>query len=409
MEHQEHDLWQGGPWEQPSPTFPAPPRVEIPPRPQVRARRARRRRRLAFCAALVLIGGLTGTAVLLGQSRARLGSQMGKDNSADWSMTQPAYTDSVLPQAETGTGVTVNISPLPEQVLSYTQVYEKNQQSIVTIHVLDQDGLGQGTGIVLTQDGYIITNAHVVEGAAQAVVMLSDDTYYEASLVGSSTEEDLAVLKIDAQDLVPAEFGDSSLLQVGDTVSALGNPLGYRMTLTAGIVSALDREMEIDGSTMYLIQTSAAINFGNSGGALLNDRGQVVGVTAVKIVAKDGSAEALGFAIPTERVKYVVDQLIAGEEIKTPVLGITVQKQAGVDGLVVKEIQDWSDAEEKGLQVGDVITAANGSQVNSFRDLQKIKNLQRVGDSILLQVQRGGQTLEVSIRLEDEAAHTGED
>jgi S1-C subfamily serine protease len=238
------------------------------------------------------------------------------------------------------------------------------------------------------------------------VVVLNDDTYYEASLVGISTEEDLAVLKIQAQDLVPAEFGDSTLLRVGDEVCALGNPLGYRMTLTAGIISAVDRKMEMDGSTMYLLQTSAAINFGNSGGALLNDRGQVVGVTAVKIVSDDGSAEALGFAIPTERVKYVVDQLIAGEEIRTPVLGITVENRSGVTGVTVTEIQDWSDASAQGLQVGDVIVGVNGKTVSVFRDLQRVKDLQKVGDSLLLQVERNGQTLEISVRLEDEAAHS---
>lgn len=408
MDYQDNDLWQGGPWEQPSPTFPPPPRVEIPQWTEKRRRRFKGKRWIAFGLVLVLICGLTGTAVLLNRN-VKFENRGETAPSQNWGAAQPSYAEGSLPQAETGTGVTVTISPLPEEVLTYTQVYEKNEQSIVTIHVLDQEGLGQGTGIVLTQDGYIITNAHVIEGAQQATVVLNDDTYYEASLVGSSAEEDLAVLKIDAQGLTPAEFGDSSLLRVGDTVSALGNPLGYRMTLTAGIISAVDREMEIDGSTMYLLQTSAAINFGNSGGALLNDRGQVVGVTAVKIVSEDGSAEALGFAIPTERVKYVVDLLIAGEEIKTPILGITVQSDPEVDGLIVAEIQDWSDAKGKDLQVGDVITAVNGNQVRTFRDLQRIKDLQRVGDSLLLQVEREGQTLEVSVCLMDEAAYDLED
>jgi S1-C subfamily serine protease len=406
MEEQKNELWEGGPWEQPHPVFPDPPRVRIPQkRKQQQPRRSRRRHWIAFGVALVLIAGLTGAVIFWPRQTSGESSEWEMPSQAQ-ETSQSGSTATYLPQAETGTGVTVTVSPLPEETLTYAQVYEKNEQSIVTIHAMDQDGLGQGTGIVLTADGYIITNAHVVEGAVQAVVVLNDDTYYEASLVGISTEEDLAVLKIQAQDLVPAEFGDSTLLRVGDEVCALGNPLGYRMTLTAGIISAVDRKMEMDGSTMYLLQTSAAINFGNSGGALLNDRGQVVGVTAVKIVSDDGSAEALGFAIPTERVKYVVDQLIAGEEIRTPVLGITVENRSGVTGVTVTEIQDWSDASAQGLQVGDVIVGVNGKTVSVFRDLQRVKDLQKVGDSLLLQVERNGQTLEISVRLEDEAAHS---
>ena len=168
---------------------------------------------------------------------------------------------------------------------------------------MDRSGMGEGTGIVMTADGYIITNAHVVEGAIQAFVTTANDVTYDVQLVGMSLEEDLAVLKVEAQELSPAEFGDSFALRVGEEVSALGNPLGYRMSLSTGVVSALDRELVVEGSTMHLIQTTAAINFGNSGGALFNDRGQVVGVTAVKIVTDDGSTEGLGFAIHTERVK----------------------------------------------------------------------------------------------------------
>jgi S1-C subfamily serine protease len=352
---------------------------------------------------LVLICGLTGLAVWLGKGGISFAPP--EDGDGYPTVEQSSHTLGALPQAATGSGVTVTISPQTEETLTYTQVYEKNQQSIVTIYVMDEEGMGQGAGIVLTQDGYIITNAHVVQDAQEAVVVLSNDISYPASLVGSSESEDLAVLKIEAQGLIPAEFGDSNLLRVGDSVSALGNPLGYSLTLTPGIVSALDRQVNVDGNTMYLLQTSAPINFGNSGGALLNDRGQVVGVTTVKIVTQDGSAEALGFAIPTERVKYVVDQLIAGEEIRTPVLGITAVDDPAVDGLVVREIQPWSDAGDKGLQVGDVIVGANGNRVSVFRDLQRVKDLQKVGDELLLQVERDGQILEISVRLADQAEH----
>ena len=214
-------------------------------------------------------------------------------------------------------------------------------------------------------------------------------------------EEDIAVLKIDAQGLIPAEFGDSFAMRVGDQVSALGNPMGYRMTMTPGIISAVDRKMLVDGQTMYLLQTSAAINSGNSGGALFNDRGQVVGITVMKIVADNGSAEGLGFAIPTERVKYVVDHLIDGAEIKVPYLGITVQPAPDADGLLVVDIQPDSDAFVKGIQAGDIILSANGSPVLTNRALQRIKELCRIGDTLKLEILRGEEQLEYSILLQD--------
>ena len=401
MEQRKDELWQGGPWEQPSPSFPTPPPVHIPVRKKTKKPRRKRRPVLVFCAILALICGLTAAAVhLSGSAPWEKPERPGVSRLPDKS-TETEAPELTLPRAETGTGVTVTISPLPEEKLTYTQVYEKNEQSIVTVHAMDSSGVGQGTGIVLTQDGYIITNAHVIEGAAQAVVVLGNDMTYDAKLVGSSPEEDLAVLKVEAQDLVPAEFGDSFPLRVGDEVSALGNPLGYRMSMTPGIISAVDRKLVVDGNTMYLLQTSAAINFGNSGGALFNDRGQVVGVTAVKVVSDDGSTEGLGFAIPTERVKYVVDHLIAGEEMKVPMLGITVQQSHERNGLAVIEIQSWSDALGKGIQVGDTLLTANGYALRTNRDLERIKNLQRVGDTLNLQVERDGQRLEYQVVLQD--------
>lgn len=402
MQERKDELWKGGPWEQPSPAFEVPPPVHI-----LSGQRAGKKRRgcrpvFVFLAVLALICGLT-VGIVLTQGRMPWDQRGGSGRPQPSRSEERDVPELTLPRAETGTGVTVTISPLPEEKLSYSQVYEKNELSIVTVHAMDQEGVGQGTGIILTRDGYIITNAHVIEGAMQAVVVLSNDVSYEAKLVGISPEEDLAVLKVEAQDLVPAEFGDSFALKVGEEVSALGNPLGYRMTLTHGIISAVDRKLEVSGNTMYLLQTSAAINFGNSGGALFNDRGQVVGVTAVKIVSDDGSTEALGFAIPTERVKYVVDHLIAGEEMKVPMLGVTVLQTPGQTGVEVQEIQDWSDAAAQGIQVGDKIVAANGHPVNTNRDLERVKNLQRVGDHLLLQVDRNGQSLECSVLLQDMA------
>ena len=398
MAQERDDLWKGGPWEQPNRVIELPPEVKIPVKKKPR-RRPTRGKVFLFVTMLCSIGALICMLAMLNRSRELFRPNNGDTRPGD---TQPETVQQrTLPQAETGTGVTVELAELPEQGLTFSQSYEKNRDSIVTVHVADKYGMSQGTGIVLTRDGYIITNAHVVEGAFMAQVVLSNDITYEAALVGCSMEEDLAVLKISAEDLTPAEFGDSDLLKVGDDVSVLGSPLGYRMTLTSGIVSAVDRELEIDGVSMYLLQTDAAINFGNSGGALFNDRGQVVGVTTAKIMSSDGSTEALGFAIPTRRVKYVVDQLIAGEEIRTPAMGITVQFDPAVEGLTVLEIQDWSDGVEQGLRVGDVIHAVAGQQVRTTRDLERIKNLHKVGERLILDVERDGEEMVFAVLLKD--------
>lgn len=410
MEQNRDDLWRGGAWEQPEPTFVPPPPVHIPPkRKRKRKRKGSRLSRIAvFAGVFALICSLT-LALVWWSDPFGFRKDGKSDNPFQGIVIEPAQGPGLeLSQAETGTGVELSILPLAEEALTYAQVYEKNQQSIVTVHAMDRTGMGQGTGIVLTKDGYIITNAHVIQDAELAVVVLHNNLEYDASLVGCSEEEDLAVLKIEAEGLVPAEFGDSTLLRVGDEVSALGSPLGYRMTMTQGIISAINRQLEVEGSTMYLLQTSAAINFGNSGGALLNDRGQVIGVTTVKIVSDDGSTEGLGFAIPTERVKYVVDHLIAGEEIRTPVLGLTVLYDAAAGGLIVQEIQPWSNAVDQGMAVGDVITAVNGQPILDSWDLERMKNLQKVGDTIHLMVKRDGASLKMSVVLEDSAQRYGE-
>lgn len=385
------DLWQGGNWERPNPVVPP----LIPEIPEQKKKKRVRKPVLIFASMLTLICGLMAATYYPRYTPDY------SDYGEKFFPTQTQHEQKRLPHAPTGTGVTLTISPAGNTPLTYAQVYEKNEHSIVTIYAIDQDGMNHGTGIVMTTDGYIITNAHVIENAVSVTVMFDEDILYDAALVGSCPEEDLAVLKVEADNLIPAEFGDSFAMRVGDEVSALGNPMGYRMTMTPGIISAVDRKMLVDDQTMYLLQTSAAINFGNSGGALFNDHGQVVGVTVIKIVADDGSAEGLGFAIPTERVKYVVDHLIAGAEIKIPYLGITVQPAEDRSGLSVMEIQPDSDAVSKGLQVGDIILSANGRPIRTNRALQRIKELCRVGDTLTLEILRGEEQLEYSILLRD--------
>lgn len=409
MDNRSDGLWQGGPWEQPARPFSPPPAVVIPPQKYRPPRPPQRRHsgRIGFLIALALIVSLTALAVLFNGGLAPRSADpvpSGSDPGySSWEQEEDLSAPPSIPQAETGTGVILSITPPSGEALTYTQVYEKAAPSIAALTAYSAGMVSTGTGIVLTADGYIVTNAHIIAGAEQVNVTLSDDSLWSAQLVGFEPLEDLAVLKIDASDLTPAQFGDDTLLRSGDPVSAIGNPMGYRSTITPGIVSALDQPVSVEGTTMYLLQTSAAINYGSSGGALLNDRGQVVGVTTIKIVADDGSAEGLGFAIPTTRVKQVVDRLIAGAPVTRPSLGIIVRRGQGENGgLVVEEVDPDSDCHRQGIQPQDIIVAANGQQVQTFADLERIKRTLDVGDSLLLEVLRGGEHLEFTVTLMDQ-------
>lgn len=299
-------LWQGGPWEQPEPQFPPPPPVMIPP-PRAKTKKTARRRRKwrGFAMMLALIIGAVGLVALVGNlpSDSELSRWFtlpvpSEENPSVIQRDIDEFQQPKLPQAETGTGVTMQLLPQEGRPGDWADLYEQVRVSIVSIQSRGRRSYSGGTGVILTQDGYILTNAHVIEGSLGVEVQLWNNHSYEAELVGYDFAEDLAVLKIDAERLIPARFGDSELLRPGDAVAAVGDPLGYSGSISEGIISGLDRDMEVDGVTMDLIQTSAPINFGNSGGALLNDRGQVIGITTIKMVSEDGDIEGLGFAIP---------------------------------------------------------------------------------------------------------------
>ncbi|MGE4277102.1 MAG: S1C family serine protease [Lawsonibacter sp.] len=408
MDNRTDDLWTGGPWEQPTPVFSTPPalaisaRTQAQPRPVLRPRGKRRFHWPTFAALAALVLVLCLLAVLLNSlsqnlsfSLPDLPSNSQPAQTQDYSAEPPS-----IPHAATGGGITMALMPSAEQALTYTQIYEKNASSMVSIEAETQEEYSTGTGVILTEDGYIVTNAHVVAGAEYVRVIFSNNDILDAQLAGFNADEDLAVLKVDASGLTPAEFGDSSDLRCGDPVAAIGDPLGYRSTITDGIVSALDREVDVDGITMVLIQTSAAINFGNSGGALINQYGQVVGITTIKIVTDDGSAEALGFAIPSQRVKYVVDALIDGREIQTGVFGFTVlTRPVSGGGLELESVHPNSDAYLKGLRAGDIIVAANGQSITGTQDLARLKLSLGPGDLVTLTYLRDGVSYTVDVAL----------
>ena len=293
--------------------------------------------------------------------------------------------------------------------LTAQQIYERVNPSVVTVvSYLDAGGMGVGTGVILSEDGYIITNYHVVEGGSGCDVLLSTGYTYEARLVGYAEENDLALLKIDRTGLSAATFGSSDLLTVGDKVYAIGNPLGLELrgTLTDGIVSAINRDVEVQGVTMTLIQTNAALNSGNSGGPLINEYGQVVGINTIKMVSNydDDAIEGLGFAIPSSNVVHITNCLVeTGEVTPEPVLGITVISQALLDGtntgLVVDSVSPGYGGEIAGVLPGDIIVAADGEPVITSNDLIRCRRRYEAGEELPITIYRGGEYIDVLVPL----------
>ena len=303
--------------------------------------------------------------------------------------------------------------------LTAAEVYAANVNSTVGIvtSAVTTNFWGQqtqsaaaGSGFIFTDDGYILTNYHVVEGATSITVSTYDGTSYDAKLIGYDESNDVAVLKIDATGLTPVVIGDSDKLNVGDNVVAIGNPLGeLTFSETSGIVSALNREVTMsNNTTMDLIQTDCAINSGNSGGALFNMYGEVVGITNAKYSSSSSSSGAsidnIGFAIPINQVYGIVKSIIENGYIEKPFIGVSVltvsdetRKYGLPGGASVQSITKDSPAEEAGLQVNDIITKVNDTEVASSTGLVKIVRAANPGDELKLTVYRQGETLELTI------------
>ena len=332
-------------------------------------------------------------------------------------------------QSENG-GYTLEKSTLPTSLssndtgksLTPKEVYAMNVNACVgiatqiTTNVWGQvaSASASGSGFILTSDGYVVTNNHVVEGATSVTVKLYDGTEYDAQIVGTDEMNDVALLKIDATGLQTVTIGDSDQIEVGEEVIAIGNPLGeLTFTMTAGVVSALDREINTDGKPINMLQTDVAINSGNSGGPLFDMNGNVIGITSAKYsgsTSSGASIEGISFAIPiNDALRVIYDLQQYGHVTGRAYLGVTVKDldstTAATYGLptgpMIRTVEEGGCAEKAGLQEGDIIIGFNGSEISSYTDLVAALNKCRAGDTATIKVYRAGAEVEASVTLDE--------
>lgn len=389
---------------------------------------------------LILIIFLCGIVTMLSLMNIRLFRELNTDKREEElaisftteptveAVEKTAPTQPAAPAAVSAPNATMNLQAAPKGIdnipegggMSLQDIYTLNIPSVVSITCQGSRSASSGTGVVLSADGYIVTNAHVVENAHTYTVQLTDDRTFSARLVGCDDISDLAVLRIDCTDLTPAQFGDSSTLRVGDTVVAIGDPLGaaFRGTYTDGIVSAINRDVDMNGRTMTLIQTNAALNSGNSGGPLINCYGQVIGINTMKIGAFTDTAgvEGLGFAIPSTQVKEIVDQIIAqGYVSGRPTLGITGEALSTFyqhyyrmpAGLYITEVDPGSDAASKGIQEGDMLLYLDDTRIVSADDLKTAIYEYEVGEVVEVIIYSRGQQYRMELTLGEDVPNYG--
>ena len=307
-----------------------------------------------------------------------------------------------------------NVAETPGAI-SWQEVYEKVMPSVVSITCHDGRSTSSGTGVIMDAGGYIITNAHVVEDAREILVLLTDGRELEAKCVGADVLSDLAVLRVGAGGLIPAVFGDSDKLRVGDEVVAIGDPLGVELrgTMTNGIISGINRDIKSGNRTLTLMQTTAALNTGNSGGPLVNCYGQVVGINTMKIgdYASESGVEGLGFAIPITSVQTVLEQLAnQGYVAGRPDLGITGTAISTFyqfyyrmpAGILITAVDEDSDAAAQGLRRGDILMTLDGKAVTSLDILEEITYASSVGEKLEASVYRDGKEYTLTITVGEE-------
>ena len=372
---------------------------------------------LAAVLALVLVAGSCGvTAFLVSEHWENEMDEL------EWEFDNKL--NQIQTQLEAGTNdsgnknvVSLNPVIMTGEGKTPAQIYAENVQSVVLIqsrmvsysYGRQTTGMSTGSGFVVTADGYVVTNYHVVEGASAYTVIMHDGTEYDARLVGSDSTNDLAVLKVEAKGLKAVSIGSSDELIVGDQVVAIGNPLGeLTSTMTVGYVSAKDRDVTTDGTTINMIQTDAAINSGNSGGPLFNTRGEVIGITTAKYSGSSGSGaaiEGIGFAIPMDDVIGMIEDLRVHGFVTGAYLGVSVYSvdEATAEmynfplGSLVDSIVEGSCSEKAGLKVKDIIIAIGDQKVTSNTDLTRALRKYDAGETASITVWRGGQEVTLSI------------
>lgn len=376
--------------------------------------------RRGFLVLLILILAIIAAGITMGLFSGNL---IVKRIMASMASPDDAASSSQTPEtSKNDSGFTISVGQAdkdsPALIVAYdvSQVIEKAKSSVVGIVAESYSNFsssGSGSGIIMSEDGYIVTNNHVISGGDSITVVLQDGTNYPAYLIGADSQTDIAVLKIQATGLTPAEFGDSDALEIGEPAIAIGNPGGLDLqgTVTAGIVSATNRLLTVDNNVMSLIQTDASINPGNSGGPLLNQYGQVVGVTSAKITAS--GYEGLGFAIPVNTVKPIVEELVANGYVSgRPLVGVSVRTVSQLAaafynlprGLLVDSIASDSAAANAGLTVGDIITSFNGTQINTVSEACTLRNQFKSGDTVSLSFYRGGRIYDIQFKLDEQKA-----
>ena len=373
---------------------------------------------------LPFFSGIVGCALVIGTCfgvpsirNQILGTTNSSSSNTSASTQSSGYVDQVSLSNYSDTSVYAANKILPSivgieiqyNVTSMFSIFGSSQTSTAT---------ATGSGIIISEDGYILTNNHVVssseaeayyqvsEATKVTVTLFNDDTEYEATIVGTDEETDLAVIKIDATGLTPAEFADSDSIKVGEFAMAVGSPLGLQSTITCGVVSAVNREVtDSDGKTYTLIQTDAAINAGNSGGALVNSEGKVIGVNTLKLTGND--VEGMGFAIPINSTTDITSQLIQYSKVRRPYIGITgmdldaetASANHLVEGIYVRDVETFSAAEKGGIKIGDVIIKADGTSITTMDELNTIKNSHSIGDEMTVTVNRDGKEIDLTITL----------
>lgn len=369
------------------------------------------------------ISGIAGSAIVLGicfgvpSIKDKIINQNVSNTSNETvKSSTPSSTSqiSLVNYSETGIGVAQKVLPSVVGIkveYSVSSIFYKGASNTAT---------AEGSGVIISEDGYILTNNHIINSSSSSsyyevgkankitVYLYNDETEYEGTIIGTDEQTDLAVIKIDKTGLTAAELGDSDSVQVGEFAMAIGNPLGMQSSVSSGTISAVNRSVTSDNVTYKLIQTDAAINSGNSGGALVNSQGQVIGINTLKM--SGSGIEGMGFAIPINSTKDIYSQLIQYNKVKRPYIGIsgrdldaeTAKANNLLEGVYVLSVEEFSAAEKAGIKNGDVITQIDGKDIKTMDELNEIKNSHSIGDEITLKISRSGKEKEIKLTLQEQ-------